>query len=341
MVRIWKIGSLPGLKRYTTAKENKRWHIKYALSQNFVAIGFGFVSDIRKLSENEIRKSMVAHPRTEKSPDYYSKQITTFAKNIKQGDVVLLYNQKSVYVGIVRDSHPYYYVEIDSEKDYFKDPNNPQDRAPHRINVEWQFNKSTFFVDFSSWRDTIHEVLEIDFRNKDMDEELREYLLHIISENPPTPPTPLPRRPPEREYEGLPPEYYEEREKKMKKEKEIEEEFNQINDYVIQKIIAIVKKKLMESQYYSSMVGIAQRNNLEEDDIWPDVDYDYVPFGLSGCGLIFHNDGSELMRVLSEDYSDSTQSIPFGEEIERWGNYVVNEIKKLCQIFFNRIIFVE
>ena len=337
------MGYLPITKKSMKEVGIKKKNIfveRYALSRGFVAIGYGWIRNIKEISVQEIHQQLKIKGCGKIGKR--TKEILCFANEIEKGDVILLYNHFKVYVGIVkdRDNKPYYYVERNS-KDDFIDETEGDNIAPHRIDVEWQFNNKSFSADFSSWQDTVHRVLQSNILEKDMNEKLREYLLQKISENPPTPPTPPPRRPPERGYEGLPPEYYEKREKEMKKEKEIEEEFNQITDYVIRQIIAIVKKKLMESQDYSSMVGIAQRNGLEEDDIWPDVDYDYDPFGISGCGLIFHNDGSELMRVLTEDYLYSSQSIPFGEELERWHNYVVNEIKKLCQICFNRIIFVE
>lgn len=88
-----------------------------------------------------------------------TKELINFAKEIDREDVILLYNHYKVHVGIVKNS--YYYVEKGSAQDFIKDTED-EDIAPHRIDVEWQFNKTPFEADFSTWQDTVHQVFEED-----------------------------------------------------------------------------------------------------------------------------------------------------------------------------------
>mgnify|MGYP000533555587 FL=1 len=56
MANIWKIGAWPGLWGWgrNTRKNKERYIKEYALSRDFVAIGYGWIPDIKTLSEEEI-----------------------------------------------------------------------------------------------------------------------------------------------------------------------------------------------------------------------------------------------------------------------------------------------
>ncbi len=157
MVDIWKIGSWPGLWDSNTLKTKERYIQEYALPRDLVAIGYGWIPNIKKTSEEIIKKLLVNKEcgKIEKR----TKELINFAKVIDREDVILLYNHYKVYVSIVKN--PYYYVEKGSAKDFIKDTEG-EDIAPHRIDVEWQFNKTPFEADFSSWQDTVHQVFEED-----------------------------------------------------------------------------------------------------------------------------------------------------------------------------------
>lgn len=99
-------------------------------------------------------------------------EILNFARVIDREHVILLYNHFKVYVGIVKT--PYYYVEKGSSKDFIQGADG-ENIAPHRIDVEWQFNKAPFVADFSTWRDTVHQVFEDDL-DKISDIQLRKFL---------------------------------------------------------------------------------------------------------------------------------------------------------------------
>ncbi len=177
MVAIWKIGAWPGLWERNTAKNKKRFIEEYALPKGFVAIGYGWIPNIKQkeLSEEEIKKKL----REEKKGkiERRTKEILKFANEIKEDDVILLYkNFKEVYVGIV--IKPYYFIESKSEDNFIVGTGN-ENIAPHRIGVEWQFNKKPFSVDFSKWQDTVHQVKEEDLINIE-DKEIKNYLLEKI-----------------------------------------------------------------------------------------------------------------------------------------------------------------
>jgi hypothetical protein len=65
-------------------------------------------------------------------------------------------------VGIVKNPDPYYYVEFGSSKDFIEDTDR-WNRAPHRIDVDWQFDKREFNANFGGWQDTVHKVELEDF----------------------------------------------------------------------------------------------------------------------------------------------------------------------------------
>jgi len=176
MVNIWKIGAWPGLWDNNTLKTKERYIRDYALPRCFVAIGYGWIPNIQKLSEEKIKKKLenegcgLIQRRT--------KEILNFAKVIDRRDVILLYNHYKVYVGIVINS--YYHVEKGSEKDFIEDSEG-DNIAPHRIDVEWQYNKKTFDANFSKWQDTVHQFKEQDLV-KINDEKLKRYLEHKLAE---------------------------------------------------------------------------------------------------------------------------------------------------------------
>jgi len=179
MVNIWKIGAWPGLWGWgrNTRKNKERYIKEYALSRDFVAIGYGWIPDIKTLSEEEIGEYLknkecgLIGRRT--------KEILNFANSISKGDVILLYDHFKVYVGIVKN--PYYYVEKGSEKDFINTKGDDINRAPHRIDVEWQFNKKPFDADFSKWRDAVHQVTWKDLTNI-RSEELKRFLAQKLIE---------------------------------------------------------------------------------------------------------------------------------------------------------------
>lgn len=173
MVSIWKIGSWPGLWGSNTIKNKERYISEYALPKNFVALGSGYIPDITKLSEDELTRILERENKLKKK-----QQILNFAKVIDKDDVILLYNHYKVYVGIVKK--PYYHVKKGSEKDFIKDTDG-ENIAPHRTDIEWQFNKLSFDADFSKWQDTVHQFLEEDLA-KIRDEKLRKFLKQKLTE---------------------------------------------------------------------------------------------------------------------------------------------------------------
>lgn len=180
MVRIWKIGAWPGLRVYGNVQRDKRMFIEdYALPYGFVAIGFGWVSNLRTMPMDLIIKELMAHPKTTKSLSYYSSQLKSFRNKIKQGDIVLLYNRRKVYVG--RVNKEYYYVERGMKEDVIQHAQG-YNYAPHRIGVDWLFKQRTFSADFSHWQDTIHEVTEDSLLGRMIDNELKNFILQKLSE---------------------------------------------------------------------------------------------------------------------------------------------------------------
>lgn len=167
MANIWKIGSWPGLWDNNTLKNKERYIKEYALPKNFVAIGSGYIPNIEKLSEDELIRILDRNNKLKKK-----QQILDFAKEIKKGDVILLYNHYKVCVGVVKN--PYYHVKKGSEKDFIKDTDD-ENIAPHRIDVDWQFEGVSFDADFSKWQDTVHQVFEEDL-SKIADKKLKIFL---------------------------------------------------------------------------------------------------------------------------------------------------------------------
>lgn len=167
MVNIWKIGSWPGLWYNNTIKNKERYIKEYALPKNFVAIGSGYIPNIKKLSEDELIRILDRKNKLKKK-----QQILDFANVIDKEDVILLYNHYKVYVGIVKNT--YYHVKMGSEKDFIKDTDNGN-IAPHRIDVYWQFYGAPFNADFSKWQDTVHQVFEEDL-SKIEDKKLKIFL---------------------------------------------------------------------------------------------------------------------------------------------------------------------
>jgi len=176
MVNIWKIGAWPGLWDANTQKNKEKYIKEYALSRNFVAIGYGWIPDIGTLSNEEIKRYLEQEEC--RMIGKRTKEILNFANVITEKDVILLYNLFKVYIGIVKET--YYYVEKRSKNDFIKNTEG-DDIAPHRINVEWQFNKKPFDADFSKWQDTVHQVIEEDLKRV-RDEELKRFLAQKLTE---------------------------------------------------------------------------------------------------------------------------------------------------------------
>lgn len=167
MVNIWKIGSWPGLWYNNTIENKEKYINEYALPENFVAIGSGYLPNIKKLSEDKLTRILESKGKLRRKT-----QILNFANVIDEKDVILLYNHYKVYVGIVKE--PYYHVKKGSEKDFIKNTDG-ENIAPHRIDVEWQFNKVPFDADFSKWQDVVHQVFEEDL-DKISNMQLRKFL---------------------------------------------------------------------------------------------------------------------------------------------------------------------
>lgn len=166
-MNIWKIGAWPGTRKEGT-KSNRKRILEIFLSRNFVALGFGWIGDFNKLSDDTlIRKIMECPTKTinKRETKKYKDQIRDFSKEVIKGDTIPLYcKNRSAIFG--RSTGRYYYVPHGSKKDFIKGIAGIN-RAPHRIDVEWLFNKKVFEVDFS-WNDTVHQVLREDlFRVKD------------------------------------------------------------------------------------------------------------------------------------------------------------------------------
>jgi hypothetical protein len=176
MVNIWKIGSWPGVWHSNTLKTKERYLTEYALPRNFVAIGYGWIPNIKKTSTDVIKQLLVDEERGQ--IQRRTNEILNFARVIDREHVILLYNHLKVYVGIVKN--PYYYVEKGSAKDFIQGTNG-DNIAPHRIDVEWKFNKAPFVADFSKWQDTVHQVFEKDLDNIS-DIQLRRFLKQKLME---------------------------------------------------------------------------------------------------------------------------------------------------------------
>ena len=183
MVKIWKIGAWPGLWGNNNTKNKEKYITEYALPYDFVAIGSAYIPDITKLSEpeKEMKTYMEDVGKKPKSIPERIKQILNFTKDIHKGDVILLYHQYKAYVGIVKNEKPYYYVEKGSEKDFIKDTIG-DNIAPHRIDVEWLFDKRSFDTDFSMWQDRVHQVLREDL-DKIKNEKLRRFLEQKLADS--------------------------------------------------------------------------------------------------------------------------------------------------------------
>jgi predicted Mrr-cat superfamily restriction endonuclease len=125
MVKIWKVGSSPGL--------SKSLFLKNALENKFTAIGWSDLPNLAELTQGEKRDDQIVaiksqlkktYPNTSISPSK-SEDILNFVSDIKPGDIILQYSPTVAYtclLGIVNE--PYKYVKDDKE-------------AKHRISVKW------------------------------------------------------------------------------------------------------------------------------------------------------------------------------------------------------------
>lgn len=167
MVRVWKIGAWPGGPKKNWSPLNKRRFIhEYALPKKYVAIGF---KDCKVDICPDLKDPTCRHCRNKK-------EFQDFKKEIKQGDIVLLYNGKNtekitgVYVGEV----------VKNLKKYFPG----KEGQHHRIKVRWledKFPKMPLEADFP-WNDTVHEIFIEDFKKiKDKELELKNFLKPKLS----------------------------------------------------------------------------------------------------------------------------------------------------------------
>ncbi len=172
MVRVWKIGSEPGISK---AKFRKAAIVE---KNGFSAIGWSELGD----SSDVVNIDAIQDRLVSAYPDDYTKghkntkdkahEIWYFSHEIDSQDIILQYFSKNeVYIGKV--TKPYYYVP--TNKDYW---------VPHRINVEWQMESNDkpkpFKADFHDWEDTIHEVTLSDL-SREMDEELRGFISDVLN----------------------------------------------------------------------------------------------------------------------------------------------------------------
>lgn len=207
MVKIWKIGAWPGLwKRNPTPEEKrdlgKRFINEYALNHGFVAFGSAYVkSNIRNLSDEDIgrdvKKGLEDKNGETPKPRMVSFRINKLRKfaNIRRGEVILLYNDKAVYVGEATldeeekegksSKIPYYFVEKGSEGDIIEGTKGIH-IAPHRVAVDWQwFEKQSFPADFSGggkYGHRICQILKEDFEKIIKSEKLIKFLERKLKE---------------------------------------------------------------------------------------------------------------------------------------------------------------
>lgn len=171
---VWKIGSRPGPKenwfKGLSANEASKRYIDLALKRGFVALGYGWIEDLNGLSRDEIRHFLMK--RELGVIERRVKEIYSFANELNKGDIILLYKNYQAYLGIT--TRRYYYVKEGSRNDFFGHECRI-DRAPHRINIIWLFNKTPFSIDFSRWQDTLHKVSQTDL-GKISDPFLRKFI---------------------------------------------------------------------------------------------------------------------------------------------------------------------
>jgi len=162
MVNVWKIGAWPGFPGIKLSLENKNEFInKYALPKNFVAIGYEDCKAENK-TEEEI-KEICKNDCDNVNWGRCSKEFINFTKDIKYGDIILLYNYGQVYAGIAQ--------KRDDGKVYYETKEIPK----HRIDVKWLYKKKSKRADFGKWQDTVHQLEREDIV-KIKDEELKEFL---------------------------------------------------------------------------------------------------------------------------------------------------------------------
>ena len=159
MVRVWKLGSWPGIGKYS--KKSKSRYVEVALRKGFVAIGYAWLGNLTGKTINDFQDAG-EHLIT-------AKQLYAFANEILEDDIILLYDNRLephvVYVGQVRPApaelapHPgssYYFVPRGHRLDYFPG----RSSAPNRLNVRWLVlsGKRSFRAELP-WQDTLHEVV--------------------------------------------------------------------------------------------------------------------------------------------------------------------------------------
>lgn len=169
-------------------------YLKFAYEHGFVALGYGWIPDIRQLfssigKEGAIKRIKELLSEAGKGKiGRRTKEIIDFAFNINENDVIILYYERSkAYVGVVKCNNRgevYHYIPLNSDKDYFS-KYDQINRAPHRIDVEWKFienSKPKLLQGINlTWYDTVHEVLKGDLYRIENDK-VRKYLVEKMKE---------------------------------------------------------------------------------------------------------------------------------------------------------------
>lgn len=187
MVRVWKIGSDPGVPGL-----GKKGFWEIASKNGFTAIGGASLGDLSKYNRDKINfieevQKKEKEINGKKSKERRVEEKWNFRSEIKCEAIILQYLSKDkVYIGkVVKE---YYFVKKGDLRDYFR-TYDKENRAPNRIDVDWKFNENflesndkpkSFNADFRDWEDTIHEVTLSDLSRK-MDEELRGFLSDVLN----------------------------------------------------------------------------------------------------------------------------------------------------------------
>ena len=187
MVNIWKVGSWPGLWGENTFDNKEKFALKYAIPFDFIAIGSGYLPDLKGWTKKEIKKEI--KNKTDKSKedvDFRTETVNDFVNKMKIGDVVFLdLDGNEGYIGEI--SSEYYYVGKNSKLNFIKETKE-HNYAPHRRDVCWK-HKNRYFeaLRFSNVNLDIKElkgsVLEIrsDHIERIENTKLKKYLKVMLS----------------------------------------------------------------------------------------------------------------------------------------------------------------
>lgn len=146
MINIWRIGSWPGIREDT--KENrKKFALEYAIPYNFIAIGSGYLPDVKGWTIEEIRDETDKKSKAKNR----AKTVNYFVNEMKIGDIVFLdLDGKEGYMGEIASD--YYWVQKNSSLDFIRNTSG-YNYAPHRRDVCWKYKdksgKAESFSDIS------------------------------------------------------------------------------------------------------------------------------------------------------------------------------------------------